>query len=149
MKKLQNVLAAIALFITTASFAAHGPGGVTPVVQAAFDKNFIGATNVSWEQIDDFYFASFDLVTKQNTAAFNENGELVATSRMIDISQLPLSVSAAINDKYSGYTLSKAVTEFYFEGQTSYYVYAENSKRILRLKCYAGGDITVDKKIKK
>jgi hypothetical protein len=149
MKKLQTVFAAIALLISTASFATHGPGNVSPVVQAAFEKNFSGATNVSWERLDDFYFASFDLVTKKNSAAYNENGELVATSRIIDLSQLPLSVSAAINDRYNGYTVAKVVNEFYFEGQTSYYVYVDNSKQALKLKCSASGEISVESKTKK
>ncbi len=149
MKKLRTILAATALLFATSAFATAGPEKVAPIVKAAFEKNFTGAVNVNWEKSEDFYFAFFILNAKEVTVAYNENGELLGLSRVIAAAQLPLTVALSIADKYEGYTLAKTVTELTYEGQTSYYVTAENSKQIIKLKCSSGGYISVEHKTKK
>jgi hypothetical protein len=149
MKKLKTMFAAIAFLLATSAFASPGPEKVSEKVRAEFEKNFTGASNVSWEKKDDFYFASFKLNEKEISAAYNESGELMGVSRIIETSQLPLNVSLAIADKYKEYTVAKNVTEIVFDGQTNYYVSVENSQKILKLKCTSYGDISVDSKTKK
>ena len=82
-------------------------------------------------------------------AAYNEEGELVGTSRKITIEQLPLSISLTLSQKYSEYTLSDDATELTCNGETKYFVTVTNAKQTLRLHCMSNGDISVDKKIKK
>ena len=41
------------------------------------------------------------------------------------------------------------MTEIVYEGQTFYYVSAENENRILKLKCFSDGEVIVEKKIRK
>ena len=89
------------------------------------------------------------LNSKEVSAAYSENGELLGISRVIATSDLPLSVLLAINCKYENYTIAKTATELTYDGQTSYAFFAENSKQILRLKCNSSGYITVDSKTKK
>jgi hypothetical protein len=149
MKKLRTLFAAAAILVATSAFASPGPDKVSEKVKAEFEKFFAGATNVRWEKKDDFYFASFDLNAKEAGAAYNESGELLGISRILETNQLPLSISMAIADRYAGYTVAKSITEITYDGQTSYYVDVENEKKILKLKCSTNGDITVDKKVKK
>ncbi len=63
------------------------------------------------------------------SAAFNEEGEFLGATRIITLSQLPLSTSLALQDRYAGYTINDSVTEMTTDGQTNYYIAAENSKR--------------------
>jgi hypothetical protein len=149
MKKLRTLLAAAAILVATSAFATPGPEKVSERVKSEFEKKFAGALNVTWEVKDDFYFATFDLNAKETGAAYNENGELLGLSRILETNQLPLSISMAIADRYAGYTVAKSITEITYNGQTSYYVAVENEKKTLKLKCTANGDITVDKKVKK
>ena len=149
MKKLQTVFAAVSLLLATSAFAISGPEKVSPVIKTAFEKSFTGASNVSWEKNDDFYFAHFKLNTRDMDAAYNENGELLGISRVIASSELPLNISRAITDKYQEYTVSNTVTEISYEGQTNYYVNITNSRQSLKLKCTGNGEISIDKKIKK
>jgi hypothetical protein len=149
MKKLRTMFAAAAILVATSAFATPGPGKVSERVKSEFEKSFAGALNVKWEKKADFYFASFDFNSKEISAAYNESGELVGISRILEINQLPLGVSMAIADKYAGYRVAKNAEEVSHEGQTSYYVTVENDKKILKLKCTANGEITVDKKVKK
>lgn len=149
MKKLQTVFAAVSLLLATSAFAVNGPEKVSPKVKTAFEKSFTGASNVSWEKNDDFYFAHFKLNTRDMDAAYNENGELLGISRVIASGELPLNISRAIADKYPEYAVSNAVTEISYEEQTNYYVNVSNSRQLLKLKCNSNGEISVDMKTKK
>ncbi len=149
MKKLKTLFAVAAILLATSAFASPDPDKVSEKVKAEFEKNFTGAQQVNWKKNDDFYFAFFKLNESEVTAAYNESGELLGISRNIDLKQLPLNVALAIKANYNGYTVAQNVTELIFEGQTSYYVNIENSKKILRLKCSSDGSIHVDSKTKK
>ena len=149
MKKLKTIFAAAALLVATSAFAASGPEKVSPTVKAAFEKNFGGVEHVNWQVSEDFYFATFILNSKETSVAYNDRGELVGTCRAIPATQLPLNVSLALSNKYGAYTVSKTATELTYDGETSYFVTAENGKQILKLKCYSDGGIVVDNKTKK
>jgi hypothetical protein len=148
MKKIKTVLTAIVMLLSASSFATD-PENVSPVVKAAFQNDFAKASLVNWDKTDDFYFASFLLNDVRVDAAYTEAGELVGTSRGITANQMPLGISLAIAEKYSGYQIGKAVTELTFASVTRYYVTVSNDIQTLRLKCLANGDIEVEGKIKK
>ncbi len=148
MKKLMTMVTAAVLLLSTSSFANNG-NNVNEKVKAAFSKNFTRAMEVSWEQKNDFYFASFTVNNVKMEAAYNQDGELVATSRMIELAQLPLALSMALNEKYPGYTFANTATETTYENQTSYYFTIANSRQLLKLKGTANGDITEESRIKR
>jgi len=149
MKKLKTIFTAVVILLAVGAFASPGPEKVTERVKAEFERNFAGAVNANWQKNDDFYFVTFKLNEREVTAAYNETGEFIGASRIIATSQLPLSISLAIADKYGAYVMHKTITEMTFEGQTHYYVTIENDKKILKLKCAGNGDISVISKTKK
>lgn len=142
------MLAALMLLFSVSGFAA-GKDNVTKQVQLAFEKDFAVVSDVSWQQKEGFYFASFKLNGVYSSAAYNADGELLGTSRDIEAIQLPLSVSMAISKKYSDFTLPKTVMEINYEGQTFYYVTLNNDEKTILLKCYSNGEIQVESKVKK
>ncbi len=148
MKKLTTIVTAALLLFTVSAFASNGDE-VTAKVKFAFEKDFTKAKNVNWKKTGDFYFASFIMNDFIVDAAYNEEGELVGTSRKIAIEQLPLSISLALAQNYGEYTLSDDATELTSNGETKYFVTVANAKQTLRLHCMPNGDISVDKKIKK
>ncbi|MEP6713642.1 MAG: hypothetical protein ABJA37_14545 [Ferruginibacter sp.] len=155
MKKLTTIVA-LALFISVSAFAGTGKTSgpenetkVTERVKSAFKKSFSEAVNVNWNSKEDFYFADFKLKEKYMTAAYNQDGELLGMSRKIEFAQLPLATQQALEDRFPGYSISKVGTEVMYEGQTNYYLAAENSKKMLKLKCSADGVITIEKTIRK
>ncbi len=148
MKKFKTVLTAIVMLFASSAFAMD-PENVTPKVKAAFENNFSRASQVSWEKVSDFYFASFTLNQVKVDAAYNEDGELIGTSRKITTEQMPLSISLALTENYAGYDLDKTAIELTYEGVTRYYITAENKSQVLKLKCYSNGDVEVEHKIKK
>ena len=148
MKKLATVLTAIVMLFATSAFATDGDN-VTAKVAAAFKTDFSQVNNVSWEKTSGFYFATFQLNNVTVDAAYNEEGELVGTSRKIATAQLPLNVTLELTKKFGAYTVWAQASEVTYEGLTSYYLTVENDKQVLKLKCYSNGDIDVKSKTKR
>lgn len=148
MKKASIVFTAIVMLFASTAFATTGEK-VTAKVKAAFTNDFSGASLVNWEKTSDFYFASFTLNKVKIDAAYNEEGELVGTSRRIDVAQLPLSISLELTKKMEGYAIAPTALELIYEGQTRYYITAQNDKQVVKLKCSISGDIEIESKSKK
>jgi hypothetical protein len=148
MKKLVIILTAAAILFSTYAFATDSDK-VNAKVKAAFLNDFSAASDVSWEKTSDFYFATFTINKSEVNAAYDEEGSLVGTSRSMESSQLPISISLALAKTYEGYTVSKKSLELTFEGVTRYYLSVVNDRQALKLKCSIDGDITVERKIKK
>jgi hypothetical protein len=83
------------------------------------------------------------------SAAYNEDGELVGTSRQMETSMLPMNVSLALNKKYEGYTFSKKALELTYDGEVRYYLTIANDRQVLKIKCSTSGNIEVERKMKR
>ncbi len=118
-------------------------------VKTAFTSKFRQADKVTWKQIEEFYFANFEMNSRQYAAAYSKEGEMIAVSRLVTPEQLPLAVTTSLEERFEGYKMPAEITEIVMDGNTSYYLTVEGSTRFLQLKCSADGNITIDKKIKK
>lgn len=147
MKKVKILVTALVLFTSATAFA-NGEENVTQKVQDAFRHDFSGVNEVSWKKQDVFYFASFTLNNCLVDAAYDEEGQLVGTSRSIRLAQLPLNVSLQLKKDYDGYQVNDNVLELNYEGATRYYLTVYNDKQLLKLKALSNGDITVESKTK-
>lgn len=146
MKKLTTVIAGFLLFILTNSFAFTD--SVTAKIKSVFEKDFAACSDLTWTKYEDVYVASFKMKDVSLTAAYNENGELLAVTRYINFSQLPLKVSRAVEEKYGSYTIDPSVIELTGD-QTSYFLNVENEKVALKIKSDASGYIIVENRLKK
>jgi len=150
MKKLATIFAATAMLFSTSAFAGEtNETKATVKVEKSFQKDFSKASNISWEKSNNVYIAHFDVNNVKIEAAYNEDGELVATSRKFEAADLPLAVSLAISKQYPGYDMAQTGEEITYERQTNYYINVGNDKEVLKLKCAVNGEISVDKKTKK
>jgi hypothetical protein len=148
MKKLTTILAAVAMIISTSAFAGTGVN-VTEKVDKAFKENFTGATNVTWTKTNDFYFAHFEMNNDDVSVAYNEDGDLLGTSHLINQSALPQAVTYSLKEKYDDFKISPSVTEVELLGKISYFITLETRSGIVRLKCSDAGTIAVEKTTKK
>jgi hypothetical protein len=150
MKKLVMGITAALLLFSASSFATNGKEEKTNAkVAASFKKEFSFAKDVNWQKNNNVYFASFIMGSNKAEAAYSEEGELLAISRQVELSQLPLSLSVAIAQKYEGYTLANNAVEITYNNETNYYLTIANAKNVLKLKCAASGEIAVESKIKR
>lgn len=148
MKKL-FVTAAMAFMVGITSFAADN-NTVSQRVQAAFEKEFTTATNVSWEMLknEDIAHASFIYANEVMEAYFNTEGELIAVARYLSQDRLPLLVSKTIKTQYGKYEF-KSASEYSGADATSYIVTLDSEKQTVVVRIYNNGTSEVIKKTKK
>lgn len=152
MKKITTIVSAAMLLLSTSAFAyPFGTGeSVNKKITAAFEKKFVPSSEVNWKYSDGYYFAQFQVDNNDVSVAYNEEGELVGSSRVIRKAELPADVVAGLKDQFGDYSVCDAVTEIVLQGEKSYYVTVENKNAVLRLKSSADGyRIMIEKKAKK
>lgn len=147
MKKLATILTALVLFIGTQSFTPAET--VTATVQQSFTRHFGSVATVVWEKTGDYYFATFTINERETTAAYDESGNLIGTSRRIPMGLLPLKVTTSINEQYQGFSLSTEATEIIYGDEVIYYFSAQNDSKFFKLKATPDGSLTVMDKMRK
>lgn len=110
---------------------------------ASFASEFKEATAVSWEKEKDLSFAHFMLGDERLVAAYDEKGERISVSRFIEYSELPLSVSLSLKERYADALKIGRVAEVNYGGYALYYFTVATKKAVLRLRSNADGFLTV------
>ncbi len=126
MKKKILTIIALAILTVTTSFANNTD--ISKNAMATFASNFSNATEVKWESSDNYYSASFHLNGQILNALFAESGDLIAVSRNILSTELPINLQVAIGKNYPGYWISE-LAEYAIDGETRYYMTIENADK--------------------
>jgi hypothetical protein len=140
MKKSVIILTTVALFFAGSAFADKSDE-IPGKVKTAFAKDFSTALNVTWEKNNNLYFANFIWNASDIKAVFNADGDLLSTSRKVNISELPLKVTMAIEKKYKGYKIEDNAVEIISDDQTTYHFAVSNDKEEIKLTSDAYGDV--------
>ncbi len=100
---------------------------------AAFHTDFTGATEAVWQQGAGFSKVTFSTNGSVFFAYYKPGGELIAASRNISSSQLPLRLLTELKKDYHSYWITD-LFELSVNDTTEYYVTLENTfeKKILR-----------------
>ncbi len=138
------------LMMSVGAFAAgkNDDGTINEQALKVFKKEFIGASDISWEQRTGYTRATFSLHGQVLNAYFNDNGDLQAVVRNIVSDQLPISLLAELRRGYAGYWISD-LFEMASDGQTTYYVTVENSDKKIVLRSDGTSSWSVFNKQKK
>ena len=104
MKTKMLILALVLISFSNAGFSGV-PGEVGEKVIASFQKDFSNAREISWTNNNIYEEASFILDGQALCAFYDYNGELIALSRKIESSQLPVSLLLSLNKIYKGYLI--------------------------------------------
>ena len=132
MKKL-FFTAIAALTLGMASYAADG-NKVSYRTLNTFEKEFSGATDVSWSVTPVYTKAKFKIADEQVEAFFDGNGEVIGLSRKVDLKKLPLSAIQKIQKNYSKHEILETI-EFTQNSEPRYYVslVKDGKKQILEV----------------
>jgi len=122
-KKMITLLAFILLAIAT-TFA--NDNDISKDARATFAVSFAKATDVKWEKENTYYKAFFTLNGQSLSALIAEEGKLIAVSRNILSTELPLNLQAAIAKKFTGYWITD-LAEYAVGSETLYYLTVENA----------------------
>jgi hypothetical protein len=147
---MKKIIIGITLVINLVSISAFASGGkdVNPRVMRSFKSEFFNAENVNWSEMDGIYAANFTQFGSRIEAYFYETGELIGSIRNVVFNQLPLAVVNNINKKYNSAPIYE-LFEYNFGGETYYSMTLELPKKSLRIRCSSGGNVIVERIIKK
>lgn len=146
MKKL-FFAALIAVTVASSAFAADTKK-VNSVTTSNFKSEFKKASEVSWTSTEEFTKATFVLNNQKMEAFYDQNGEMIGTSKAVSLDELPVSAKRSIAKRLSGYTVKEAI-EFQGTDELAYYISAENDKETAILKVSDNGTMSNYKTIKK
>lgn len=147
MKKSILTWALVLLVGVSTSFA-HGIEGVSEKVMNSFKKEFADAKDVQWESTKEFAKATFSLHGQVIFAYYNGEGNLLAVTRNITASQLPITLLAEVKKSYGDYWISD-LFEMSSNNETDYYITLENGDQKVVLKSIDSRSWDVYKKEKK
>ena len=130
MKQFTTI--AFALIMSLCSFA-KPIDSTRGEINTSFKKNFRNAELLNTETHQAFTKLTFKMNDVIMFAFYNNSGELMAVTRNIVSSQLPMSLLMSLKSDYNGYWITE-LFEFSGDGLNSYYVSLENadSKVVLR-----------------
>ena len=132
-------IAGIAVTFITASAFASGEETNAKAV-SNLKKEYRNARNIEWKVTPDYTKASFNWNGQHLEVFYNNEGETIAESKMINTTNLPLKAQQFINKKYADYNVAEAV-EFNSEESGLYYyvsVTKDNTKQILKITSDGG-----------
>lgn len=144
-----NVLCGLSLLISVSAFTPVKDDTVSTKAKSAFEKTFASSSDVVWKKLGGFYMVNFKIDNQDCSAAYNEQGEFMSASRNITLSQLPLSINLALQSKYAEYSINKLAMEVTLNGESNYYIQAENAKHTLTIKANSLGTLSIENKEKK
>jgi hypothetical protein len=132
MKK--SILIWAVLLMTATSFSFANPADeVNGNVKTSFKKDFQDAREVKWEAKNVYVKATFILNEKITYAYYSQDGDLIAVTRNILSSQLPITQLMSLNKNYKGYWITD-LFEINSNHETSYYITLENADYKMTLK---------------
>jgi len=128
------ILSLAAVMMMGFSVFANGKDDVvTQDARDAFKKDFATASNIKWEQRNNFLKATFSFNGQILTAYYYTNGDLQAVVRNITSDQLPINLVTSLRRDYTAFWITD-LFEISSDGQTTYYVTIENSDKKVVLK---------------
>ena len=137
------------LAIAISSLAAFaGEENVNAKVLNAFKQEFTNANQVEWATGNNFYRASFIYNNKHVFAYYDMEGELLALTRYLSSTDLPLNLQTGLKKNYADYWISD-LFEVSKNESTAYYITLENADGKVVLKSTGGNGWDVFKTFKK
>jgi hypothetical protein len=102
-------------------------------IRASFKREFKTAEIVNWDVTNQFTKVTFQMNGSIMFAFYSGTGELMAVTRNILSSQLPMTLAASLKDKYGDYWITD-LFEINGDGSNCYYVTLENADRKIVLR---------------
>jgi hypothetical protein len=147
MKKFIIIL--FASISTLIASATEVPAEINPAVLKSFNSTFGGAREVNWNENGQFYKADFTLDGQYINAFYNAEAELVALTRNMTLSQLPMMLQTELKNKIGKDSWITGITEYATNEGTTYYATLENADMKITLRSTQNGEWMTHKKIEK
>ena len=137
MKKSILIWAVLLISVTSFSFANTNDDS-NANAKTSFKKDFENASEVKWETKHTFIKVTFKIADKIISAYYSKDGDLVAITRNILSTDLPIAKQISLAKDYKNYWISD-LFEISANQETSYYATLENADYKLILKSDGNG----------
>ena len=147
---MKNLIVSVAALLMTGvtPVLAHETGN-DPRAEKVFATQFSGAENVKWFDLEDgFQRVLFTLNGIAVEAFYDQDAELVGTTRHLFFNQLPLLVMQSVNNKFTGAVIIE-VKEINNSNGTQYRIVLEQKDKKYQLRLNSLGDVIEKEKVKK
>lgn len=144
MKKLIIFTCLFAALSATAS----NPPEVNQKVLKAFSETFMKATDVVWHEVRNYYEASFKQSEVISRAIYDQDGNLMRTTRYYGQENLPINILTKLQKSYAGKSIY-GVTELSVDDQVSYHITMQDEKNWYIIKADNYGSLELEQKYKK
>lgn len=139
---MKKIIVMMALLVSAAGnlvFATDGDN-VSKLVKQTFTREFPGAEFEKWKRLDNEGINIVRFVYKEKAllSYINDDGELLATVRQVQVESLPFLVSETLSKKYKGYRITK-VEEFSTSNDVSYLFSLSNERTNVIVRIYSSG----------
>ena len=114
-------------------------GKIPETVLSSFKMRFHDAQTISWTDSKEYYKVAFSSNGQSYCAFYSHEGNFVALSRQVAITQLPLLLQHNLQKRYEKYTIC-SVVELEQDDSISYYAEMVNEKTNLIVKCGLTGE---------
>jgi len=128
----QIITFATALLLTLSSFASSADS-ISGDIKTSFKKNFRTAQIMSTETHEAFTKLTFKMNDVIMFAFYSRTGDLLAVTRNIVSSQLPLNLLLSLKNDYRAYWITE-LFEFTGNDDSCYYVSLESADAIVTLR---------------
>ena len=143
MKKVFVILTILGSICTTSIYAqSKTPSSVLSSFQSSFDN----PADATWSKVKDLYRVDFILEDQKASAFFNEDGDLIASTRNVTLLQIPMSLKSNLKKYLHDYEVS-GLFEVNREDGIIYYATMQDNKSQLMLESTSSGDWVATKKI--
>jgi uncharacterized protein YxeA len=131
---MKHILITLTVLFSLVSFSSFANGEkVNSKVLESFNTYFKNSTEVDWTVNQNFYKADFSLNGQYVAAYYDEAGQLMAITRNISSTQLPISLQTNLKKDHEDFWISD-LFEVANEQGTTYYITLENADTKLILK---------------
>ena len=144
MKKLIIFTCLFAALSATAS----NPPEVSEKVLKAFSETFMKATEVVWHEVQNLYEASFKQSEVISRAIYDQDGNLLRTTRYYSQENLPINILTKLQKRFAGKSIY-GVTELSTDDEVSYHITMQDEKNWYIIKADNWGGLELEKKYKK
>jgi hypothetical protein len=135
LNRSKKIVLAAALFLTVgvSSSFANPNGGGNDAIQASFKREFNKAELLAVVPGRTYTKLTFKMNDVVLSAFYADNGDLLAVTRNIRSSQLPITLMMDVRHNYADYWISD-LFEITADGTTNYYITLENADMKITLR---------------
>ena len=144
MKKLIIFTCLFAALSATAS----NPPEVSEKVLKAFNETFMKATEVVWYEVQNLYEASFKQSEVISRAIYDQDGNLLRTTRYYSQENLPINILTKLQKRFAGKSVY-GITELSTDDEVSYHITMQDEKNWYIIKADNWGSLELQQKYKK